>query len=317
MHTSLDADATTAQRALRLYQKLLLDGRKHYQSDLAEYLSCSPQTVIRLIAEIESMIGPSLVTGMDKHKRWYQIRSISRNRLGLDFEELRYLSICRDLAEPYLPENIKSRVDRSIFNFSMLMADQEYADREKVQKKHVGYCAKGWIDYSPYFGFLEKLTQAMDEKLVCLVLYKSLESKSTKEHQFVPSRIIAMNNALYALGVDLTPDLTAIRFMTNLAIHRVKGVVLTDKFWNFQIPNEELSNFGLPWHEAKTFRIHFKSRRVCEYVRERIWSNKQKTEKQSDGSLILEIQSRSEPEVVAWVRSFGEDAELLPAGEKT
>ena len=74
MHKSLDADATTAQRALRLYQKLLLDGRRHFQADLADYLGCSPQTVMRLIAEIEGMVGPSLVTGLEKHKRWYQIR---------------------------------------------------------------------------------------------------------------------------------------------------------------------------------------------------------------------------------------------------
>ena len=57
MNKSLDDDATTAQRALRLYQKLLLDGRRHFQTDLAEYLNCSVQTVMRLITEIEGVIG--------------------------------------------------------------------------------------------------------------------------------------------------------------------------------------------------------------------------------------------------------------------
>lgn len=126
MNKSLDDDATTAQRALRLYQKLLLDGRRHFQTDLAEYLNCSVQTVMRLITEIEGVIGANLVTGLEKHRRWYQIRSISRNMLGLDFEELRYLSVCRDLAAPYLSEEVKSRIDNSIFNFSMLMADREW-----------------------------------------------------------------------------------------------------------------------------------------------------------------------------------------------
>lgn len=103
MKHKFDSDSSMAQKALRLYQKLLLDGRRHYQGDLANYLNCSRQTVMRLIAEIESVVGDALVTGIDKRQRWYQIKSVSRNRLGLEFEELRFLSICRDLAEPYLP----------------------------------------------------------------------------------------------------------------------------------------------------------------------------------------------------------------------
>lgn len=311
MQPKFDADSTTANKVLRLYQKLLLDGRKHFQSDLASFLNCSVQTVMRLIAEIEGIIGASLVTGLENRKRWYQIRSISRNRLGLEFEELRYLAICRDLAAPYLSEQVRERVDRSIFSFSMLMADQDYAERERVQKKHVGYCAKGWIDYTPYFEFLEKLVEAIDKKIICLVLYKASINKPSKEHRFAPNRIVSMNNALYALGVDVTDDFKGVRHLTNLAIHRIKDITLTERKVGFPIPEADLGLFGLPWHEPRVFRIHFTSEKAIQYVRERIWSDKQKMKRQKDGSLILEMVSRSEPEVVAWVRSFGEDAELL------
>ena len=270
---------------------------------------------MRLITEIEGVIGANLVTGLEKHRRWYQIRSISRNMLGLDFEELRYLSVCRDLAAPYLSEEVKSRIDNSIFNFSMLMADREFAEREKLQKRWISCCAKGWIDYTPYFGFLDKLTQAMEEKLICLVRYRSLANRTIKEHCFAPSRIIAMNNALYALGAVLTADFTEIRFMTNFAVHRIRDVILTDKKWNFQFQDEDMSTFGLPWHEPRKFRIRFNAGRVAEYVSERRWSGKQKIRKQPDGSIVLEMVSRSEPEVRAWVRSFGGEAELLDEGE--
>lgn len=316
MQPKLNADATTAEKTLRLYQKLLLDGRRHFQIDLAEYLNCSVQTVMRLIAEIEGVIGACLVTGLEKHRRWYQIRSISRNMLGLDFEELRYLAICRDLAAPYLSEQVRQRVDGNIFNFSMLMADQEYAEREKVQKKHVGYISKGWIDYTPYFGFLEKLVTAMDEHRICLVRYKSLSSRTSKEHRFAPDRIVAMNNALYAIGAGVTQDFKQIRFLLNLAIHRIREVTLTDRTWKFDIPQENIGMFGLPWHEPRNFRIRFSAGRCATYIRERIWSEKQKMKKQPDGSLILEMESRSAPEVEAWVRSFGEDAQLLEQEDK-
>lgn len=317
MKKSLNPDATSVERALRLYQKLLLDGRKHFQSDLAEYLSCSPQTVMRLIAEIEGVIGASLVTGLEKHRRWYQIKSISRNRLGLEYEELRYLAVCRDLAAPYLPDEVKERVEQSIFAFSMLMADEEFAQRENVQKKHIGYCAKGWIDYTPYFGFLEKLVSAIDEKLICIVHYKALARQHYREYKLAVDRIVSMNNALYALGATIEDDLKTVKKLVSFAVHRIKDVVLTDKTWDFTIPAGNLGLFGLPWHEPKTFQIKFRTERAAQYVRERIWSDDQKFLEQEDGSLILEMTSSSEPEVVAWVRSFGEDAELtIPSEDK-
>ena len=36
-----------------------------------------------------------------------------------------------------------------------------------------------------------------------------------------------------------------------------------------------------------------------------------KTEELEDGGVLLELTTRSEPEVMAWVRSFGEEATLL------
>lgn len=311
MQKSLNPDATGVERALRLYQKLLLDGRRHFQGDLAEYLACSPQTVIRLIAEIEAVVGACLVTGYEGRRRWYQIRSVSRNMLGLDFEELRYLSICRDLAAPYLPAEVKERVDASIFNFSVLMADREYAIREKAQKEQVGYCAKGRIDYTPFFGFLEKLAQAIEEKRICVVRYRATGRSEAKEFRFAPNKIIGMNNALYALGALVVENMRESQKPVNFAVHRFKDVILTDKTRDFEIPTENLELFGLTWHEPKIFRIRFRNKKAADYVRERVWSEKQRFLEEPDGSLILEIRSRSEPELRAWARSFGDAAELV------
>lgn len=307
----IDWDATPGEKLLRLFQKLVADGRKHYQSDLAEYLVCSPQTVIRLVATIESVIGASLASGLDNRRRWYQIKSISRNRLGLEFEELRYLSICRDLAEPFLSEEIKSRVDESIFNFSLLLADEEYARREGAQRHQFGNCLKGWIDYTPFFASIEKLLDARERKKACIVLYLSAKSEEIKEHRFALGRIVRMNNALYALGAGLTEDFKNMRHLTNLAIHRIKEVIITDMPVSFKIPEDNLDLFGLPWNEPRKYRVHFKAGRAARYVEERIWSARQTIERLEDGSIILEMISRSDPEVRAWIRSFGGEADLL------
>lgn len=304
-------EASKGNKLLRLYQLLLLDGRRHYQTELMEYLNCSRQTIIRLIREIEEVIGAQLETELDNHKRWYRIRSISRSRLGLEFEEIRYLSICRDLAAPYLPEQIRQRVDNSIFNFSLLLTDTAYANRAEVQGAQFTFYSKGRIDYSPHFSHLECLVQAIEQHLICLVSYKAAGHAEAKEHKFAPKRIVSMNNALYVLGATATDDFQAMRHLTYLAVHRIVDVKVTKNPVRFDIPDSDLGMFGFPWHEPRTFRIKFKPGRVSDYVRERIWSDQQSLEEQDDGGVILEITTRSELELTSWVRSFGEDAEII------
>lgn len=305
-----DKDSTAGAKLLRLFRKLMLNGGRHFQSDLAEWLNCSKQTVIRLMAEIENEIGTSLESGMDRRRRWYQIKTISRARLDLDFEEIRYLSVCRDLAAPYLPEQVKKRVDESIFNFSMLMADRSFTEREKAQKPQCSFFSKGRIDYTPHHDHIELLVRAAESKLICRVLYKAAGKQESKEHKFAPARIVSMNNALYVLGAGVTEDYRTLRHLTNLAIHRIQDVEITSKPILFKIPEADMTDFGFPWHEPRTFTIHFKPGRAADYVRERIWAECQTLREVADGGVVLEITTQSEPELLAWVRSFGEDAML-------
>lgn len=304
-----DQDSTPGIKLLRMFRKLMLDGRRHFQIDLAEEFQCSPQTIIRLAGEIEAVVGASLESGLENRRRWYQIRTISRSRLGLDFEELRYLSVCRDLAGTTLPEQVRSRVDDTIFNLSVLMADQSYAQRDKTQKQQFSFFSKGKIDYSPHFISIEKLLKAAEEKLVCLIRYKAIGKTESREHRFAPVRLASMNGALYILGGTLTENFDQIRHLMSLAVHRVQDVILTERSFTFDFPITSPGDFGLPWHEPKKFCIRFRSGKAAEYVRERIWADEQNLEILDDGGVILQIRTRSEPELMAWVRSFGEEVE--------
>jgi hypothetical protein len=310
MPFKIDPDSTPGVKLLRMFRKLMLDGRRHFQMDLASELQCSPQTIIRLAGEIEAVIGASLESGLENRRRWYQIKTISRSRLGLDFEELRYLSVCRDLAASTLPEQVRARVDDTIFNLSMLMADQGFAEREKAQKAQFIFFGKGRIDYTPHFEHIEKLLQAAEEKRICLVRYKASGKDEAREHRFAPGRMVSMNNALYVTGATVTEDFRELRHSINLAIHRLTDVILTERNFSFRLPEIEPNTFGLPWHESKTFRIRFKKGKAADYVRERLWAGEQKIEDTEDGGVLLELSGRSEPEIMAWVRSFGNEAEL-------
>jgi hypothetical protein len=311
MPRKINPDATYGRKLLEMFRKLMLDGRRHFQTDLATEFECSPQTISRMVGEIEAVVGTSLEIGTHERRRYYQIKTIARSRLGLDFEELRYLSICRDLASPSLPQQVAQRVEETIFNLSVLLADQAFAERSLAQKTQFAFFSKGRLDYSPHFEHIEKLVEAAEKRLICLVRYKAAGKTEDKEHRFAPGRLVSLNSALYALGAGVTEDFKGLRHLTNLAVHRITDVALTDRHFDFELPEASPEAFGLPWHEPRQFRIQFQAGKAADYVRERIWAEEQKLEELNDGRLLLELTTRSEPEVLAWVRSFGNEAKLV------
>ncbi|MBR4747681.1 MAG: WYL domain-containing protein, partial [Desulfovibrio sp.] len=275
-------------------------------------LNCSPQTSIRLMREIEAVVGDSLEFGRDGHRRWYRFKPKQSNRLGLNFAELDFLSVYRDLAAPFLSSEDRERIDTSLFNFSMLLADPSYqAGTTRGAKAQFVFTSKGRIDYTGHYETLERLAKALRNSLICLVRYKKAGAAEEREHCFAPGRIVSMNGALYVLGATVTNDFHCIRHLISLAVHRIREVTVTDKHFLFEMPEEDLGMFGLPWHEPRNFRIRFAPGGAADYVRERIWSDQQRIVEQEDGGVVLELVSRSEPEVTSWVRSFGKEAELL------
>jgi hypothetical protein len=93
-----------------------------------------------------------------------------------------------------------------------------------------------------------------------------------------------------------------------MAIHRITDVTLTERQFTFDMPEVEPNTFGLPWHEPRAFCIRFKAGKAADYVRERIWADKQTLEDTEDGGVSLKLTTRSEQEIMAWVRSFGDEA---------
>lgn len=309
MPPKIDPDTTPGVKLLRLFRKLLLDSRRHYQNDLAEELQCSPQTVIRLVGEVEAVVGASLRTGLDNRRRWYQYVINEGRSLGLDFEELRFLGICREMASGILPAPVLQRVDSSLRHLALHMADPMHTGKNDPFHFH----AKGRIDYTPHTDHIDQLVDAARSQKICLVAYKAPGREAPREHRLVPQRMIAMNNALYVLGALVDENFTPTGRTCSMAIHRITDVTTTAKRVAVPLPEDDLAGFGLPWHEPRSFSIRF-SARVAEYVRERNWTDNQIIKNTSDGGLVLTLTTRAEPELRAWVRSFGEDAILMGEG---
>lgn len=312
MPRKLDADGLTSVKLLQMFRKFLVDGKKHYQSDLAREFNCSAQSIIRMTDAIERVMGVNFEYGIENRRKWYRIASKHTNTLGLDFEELRYLSICREMAGNILPTGVVSRIGDTIFNMSVLMLSPSYAERIRQGRKDFSLFSKGRIDYSPHTATIDSLMAAIEQHWICRLSYQSISNKEPKERLFAPARMVSMNQALYVLGATLEDDRREVRHYMTLAVHRIRDLTLTNHHFTITFPDVEADIFGLPWHEPRTYRVHFKTVGAATYVKERIWSEGQEIEELPDGGIILTLVSQSEMELQAWVRSFGEDAEILP-----
>ena len=293
MPSKLDPDARTGDKLLRLFRKLLFDNRRHFQQDLARELNCSPQTVIRLMEQIESAVGIALEMGTEQRRRWYRLNPGEKGHLGLDFEELRFLTLCRRMAGGILPEQTLQRVDRTIQRLAMHMADPHFQDQDDF-----AFYIKGRINYTPFADTIERLVQAARCQTVCRIRYKAVGKAEPRIHRFIPVRMAAMNNALYVLGGQLGEEGLEVEHPCTLAVHRIQNVELTGDHVRYSRDDDEHGGFGLPWHEPRTFHIRV-SPNAADYVRERIWATNQQIEDCEDGGLILTLTTRSEPELRA------------------
>ena len=304
----MDADSTAADKVLRLFRILLSSDQKWFLFDLTRKLNCSTQTVMRLAGVIEREMGESLQTGKEGKFRWYRlVPKPQHGRFQLNVRELRYLEICRDLAEPYLPTQILKTAERDLRRLSLFLCDESNFPQ---QGKPFAFFSKGYIDYTPFFDEIELISQAINEKMVLKLDYKASGTNEVKRHLFAPHQIAGMNGALYVFGAGVNPDMT-FRFKSFYAIHRISKVMLSGEHFSFALTDNDDSSFGLPWHEPRTFVIHFNAGKSADYVRERIWTKNQQMRDLPNGDLELELTTTAEPELLAWVRSFGAEAHLV------
>ena len=99
-----------------------------------------------------------------------------------------------------------------------------------------------------------------------------------------------------------------------LAVHRMQKVEMTDR--QFEMPAnldfDKLYNqhFGVMKDEAFQVEVEFTGW-SARYVAERVWSPDQKILRIGRDKIRLSFTASSEPEVIAWVLSFGEEAVIV------
>ena len=305
-----NSDALPSEKLLVLYQLLTLVAGKHYLGAIAALLGCSAQRIAPMIQIIERHIGKDafIECGLDGRRRFYQLHTKAFDTaLGFNFEELRYISMCRDLAAPYLPEGVTDRINQSLSQLALNLGD---ANGCSLSGAPIGFRNKGFIDYAPHLGTIEILRQAIEKRQVCRVVYRASGRSVVSEYRFAPGRILAMSGTLYVQGYRLAESSLLKERLTNFSLHRIAEVAATGEYFRFDADDAAARSFGLNWHAPKRIQVHV-APQAADYVRDRIWSDDQTIDDHPDGSITLTVTTTSEKELNAWIWSFGGFAKAI------
>jgi hypothetical protein len=305
-----NVDALPRDKVLVLYQRLTLDGKRHFQGDIARDLGCSAQTVTRLVDVIARHIGKdaSIECELEGRRRYYQLRSKAQDKtLGFSFEELHYLATCRDIAAQFLPEGVADRIGKTLTALALHLSEGVV---QHVSGQPMGFRNKGFIDYSPHVATIASLRQAIERRTICSVVYRASGRGMVQTYRYAPGHILAMGGTLYVQGYRLGEESLLKERPTTFSLHRIEAVTPTAEYFSFNAADAEARRFGLNWHPPKRMQVYI-APQAADYVRDRIWSDDQTIEEQDDGSIRLAVSTTSEKELNAWVWSFGGLARIV------
>lgn len=314
MGEKIDIYRSYGQKLISLFVRLLFSGESYSLTELARMLDCSKQTVLRLLNDITRAYGVDIEENMRGNRKYVCIRRPDRLPVTqpLTEMELALLHMCRNFTAHLLGKKLFDEAARALCKSQVLLPDSK-----KLSANHFAVFRPGTIDYTPHYGVICTLIEAMEGKRICKLRYKAIMGSRSKTFYVKPLKIFAHGDTVYLLARPAREPGKPYRepdYDPLLAVHRIRAVEITDR--QFEMPAnldfDRLYNrhFGVMKDEAFTVEVEFTGW-AARYVAERVWSPDQAMRRIGNGKLRLTFTASSEPEVLAWVLSFGEEAVLV------
>ena len=309
-----DSYSSYGQKIISLFAKLLFSRQRHSLIELSRMLHCSKQTVLRLVDDIKMAYGVDIEESVENRRKYYRLK----RRVGVDptlnltESEIGVLQMCRAFTEHLLGRQLFEEASQAL-----LKSQAHLPENQRVDSRHFASFIPGSIDYTGHHQTIRRLIKAMDEKKICKITYKRIMADRAKTFYIKPLKIFSQKDTVY-LHARMAgypgkpykePD-----FDPLLAIHRIKNLELTER--SFEFPKDYdfekffNQNFGVIKEEVFKVEMEFTGY-ATEYVAERIWSPDQELIKKKDGTVKLKFSASSEPELISWVLSFGDEAKVV------
>ena len=305
------SDKTHGEKIVWLFAELYFTGKPRSLIGLMNQMGCSKQTVTRLVDEISRAYVPIQETKVGK-KSYYHIPRLEKlpRALSMTSSELTMLYMCQAFTKHLLGKEQLLESEKALQKSSTIAAGTGGAD-------HFAVFLPGTIDYTPRQKDIRQLMRAMDERIVCKIVYKNAFEETEKTFYIKPYKLFSYNNALYLhAGMARYPGSKKFEFDFDplLAVHRLQKVTLTEKGYdfprNYNFEKQFNQTFGIIKEDAFKVKLELEGYAAV-YAQERKFSPDQKIRINKDEKYILTFTASSEPEVLAWVLSHGAEVKVL------
>jgi len=311
------SDFTQIERILRIIQ-ILSAGTRLTTGELVKRFD--DQVALRTLQRDLNKIATSGIPVRSRkttanENEWYldsSFRSFIPQTLGLN----------EYLAAHMLKENLKvfrstefsTEIDSLLKKIDQIVPEDVFLETVDVAPEDLyeNYTS-GLFDYSGYDETITKIIKAILQKQKCFVSYFNAYQGETKNFYIEPRRIVYFKGGLYVVVY-----IRRFEKFRLLALQRIKIFKQLDEV-HPELPhfNPELywkQKFGLFSAGALPVKIAFSSE-VRMHIEGRHWHASQIFSEGKKESLILELQVGLSPELVSWIFSWNEYAEVLEPPE--
>ena len=277
--------------------------------ELVREAEMSDKTIRRDIKVLQTVFPIDEIVGERGLKR-FRMKPLAE-QVGFTVTDLLSIHMSRQFLEPLAGSPFfdgQQNVQRKVKG---VLGEQAVRYIEKISDK-LRATAVGAGDYRKRGEMIDRLTMAIEDRKIALIVYQSMQATEPVEQEVYPLGMVYHRNSLYLIAwssrrkevrtykVDRIDEAE----LQNLQYQVPQGFSLDDwlekSFGVYRSGNEEL----------QTIRVQF-SRDVARYVAESNWHPSQTLEPQSDGSLIAEFQLPDTSEIKRWIMSFGVGAKVL------
>lgn len=310
-----DMDKSYGEKVIRLFAGLLFSGRPRSLTELATTMNCSKQTILRILGDIESSYQVQVDRTTRGREAIFRIKGQKPPPSAyLTPNEMDLLWMCHAFTERLLGRKLFDEAKDALDKSRTLLKDTSY-----IYDANFACLFSGSIDYTRHQETISTLIKAMNDKSLCKIVYKSPLNPKSKTFYIKPLKIFSYREALYLHALRAKDPwqkkYVEPEFDPVLAIHRFEKVEIDDTKAHFEVPKEYdfqkafNQTFGIIKDQKFVVEAEFTGWAAV-YVEERVWSADQEITRDGD-RVRIKFTASSEPEIVAWILSFGEEGRLL------
>ena len=324
MQDKRSPDRTRGMNLIALFAKLFFSGREYSLIGLADELGCSKQTVLSLMTELEQQHWIIIDRELRAGRRYFRMRkaNLGKTRAALTDEEMEVLLMCRAFTGHLLGRDQFVTAMSAIHKSGQLL-DQDTDHSEDgwgagiAAEQPFGIYRPGAIDYTPHQKHWHTLLEAMEKGRVCEITYRKVQDRKAKRSRIKPLKVFSHRENIYvhARYAKMPGELfKPAPYDPLLALHRIQSVEITST--PFKRPAdydfEKVFNQHFGVIKGSKFKVKAElSGWAAGYMSERRLSPDQKITRKRGGKVLFQFTATSEPEVINWVLSFGEEARLI------